>query len=89
MTMRVHTNVVSNKAIILLTFVYEELCALCSSQNFIRVIESRRIIWAGNVACMGDRSSYRVLVGRSEGKKSIAGPRRRWDGSIEMHIQDV
>jgi hypothetical protein len=53
------------------------------------MIKARRMTWAGNVACMGDRSSYRVLVGRSERKRSPAGPRRRWDDSIEMDIQEV
>ena len=33
------------------------------------------------MAYMRDRSSCRVLVGKSEGKRSLAGPRRRWDDS--------
>jgi hypothetical protein len=32
----------------------EELNDLYSSPNIVRVIKSRRIIWAENVACMGD-----------------------------------
>ena len=41
----------------------EELCALYSSPNIIRVIKSRRMRRAGHVACMGDRrGAYRVLV---------------------------
>jgi hypothetical protein len=31
----------------------KELYALYSSQNIIRVIKSRRLRWAGHVACMG------------------------------------
>jgi hypothetical protein len=35
----------------------------------IRVIKSRRMRWAGHVARKGDRrGSYRVLVGKTEGK---------------------
>ena len=32
----------------------EELYDLYSSQNIIRVIKSRRMKWAGHVACMGE-----------------------------------
>jgi hypothetical protein len=46
-----------------------ELHSLYSSSNIVRVIESRRIRWAGHVACMGEgRGVYRVLIGRPEGK---------------------
>jgi hypothetical protein len=31
----------------------DELCNLYSSPNIVRVIKSRRIRWAGHVACMG------------------------------------
>jgi hypothetical protein len=40
----------------------EELYALYSSPNIIRVIKSRRLRWTGHVACMR-RDGYRVLVG--------------------------
>ena len=43
-----------------------ELYALYSSPNIIRVIKSGRLRWAGHVACMGDRrGAYRILVGKS------------------------
>jgi hypothetical protein len=46
----------------------KELYALCSSPNIIRVIKSRRLRWAGHVACMGERrGAYRALVGKPEG----------------------
>jgi hypothetical protein len=35
----------------------EELNDLYSSPNIIQVIKSRRIKWAGHVACMGERRS--------------------------------
>ena len=45
----------------------EELNELCSSLNIVQVIKSRRMRWAGHVACMGDiRGVYRVLVRKSE-----------------------
>ena len=47
----------------------EELNDLYSSPNIVRVIKSRRIRWAGNVARMGEvRGVYRVLLGKPEGK---------------------
>ena len=42
----------------------EELNDLYSSPNIIRVIKSRRMRWAGHVACMDERrGAYRVVVG--------------------------
>jgi hypothetical protein len=51
---------------------------LCSSPDIIRQIKSRRMRWAGHVARMGEgRILCRVLVGKSEGKRSLERPRRR------------
>ena len=45
----------------------EELNDLHSSHSIVRVIKSRRMRWAGQVARMGERRSvYRVLVGKLE-----------------------
>jgi hypothetical protein len=52
-----------------------ELHSLYSSPNSVRVIKSRRMRWAGQMARMGEgRSLYRVLVGRPEGKKPPGRP---------------
>jgi hypothetical protein len=68
----------------------EELNDLYSSPNIIRGIKSRRMRWAGHVACMGEgRGAYRVLVGRPEGRRSLGRPRRRWEDNIKMDIQEV
>jgi hypothetical protein len=46
--------------------------------------------WADHVAYMGERRGVcRVLVGRSEGKKPLGRPRRRWEDNIKMDIQEV
>jgi hypothetical protein len=43
----------------------DELHNLYSSPNIVRVIKSRRMRWAGHVACVGEgRGVYSVLVGR-------------------------
>jgi hypothetical protein len=55
----------------------DELHALYSSPNIIKVIKSRRMRWAGRVARMGEgRGVYRVLVGRPGGKRPLRGPRQ-------------
>jgi len=47
----------------------EELNDLYSSPNIVRVIKSRIMRWAENVARMGEeREMYRVLVGKLEGR---------------------
>jgi hypothetical protein len=49
----------------------EVLHNLYSSPNIIRMIESRRMRWAGHVARMGERmNAYRILVGKPEGKET-------------------
>ena len=55
----------------------EELNDLYSS-NIVWVIKSRKMRWAGHIACMGEmRGVCRGLVGKPEGKRLIGRPRRR------------
>jgi hypothetical protein len=50
----------------------EELHNLYSSPNIIRMIKSRRMRWAGQVARMGEtRNVCRILVGKPEGKRPV------------------
>ena len=68
----------------------EELNDLYSSPNIVRMIKSRRMRWAGHVACMGEeRGVYRVLVGKPEGRRPLGRPRRRWVDNIRMDLQEV
>jgi hypothetical protein len=54
------------------------------------MIKSRRLIWAGHVVRMGERRGmYRVLVGKTEGKRQLGRPRRRWEDNIKMDLQEV
>jgi hypothetical protein len=56
----------------------DEIHILYSSPNIVRVIKSRRMRWAGHVSRMEEgRGVYRVLVGRSEGKRPPGRPRHR------------
>jgi hypothetical protein len=39
---------------------------------------------------MGEgRGVYRVLVGRSEGKRPLGRPRRRWEDNIKMDLREI
>jgi len=68
----------------------EELNDLYSSPNIVRVINSRRMRWAGHVARMGEeRGVYRVLVGKPEGRRPRGRPRCRWVDNIRMDLQEV
>jgi hypothetical protein len=67
---------------------------LYSSPNFVRVIKSRRMRWAGHVARTGEgRGVYRVLLGKPKGKRPLGRPRRRWEDNtrlrIKMDLQEV
>ena len=67
-----------------------ELNDLYSSLNIFRVIISRRIRWTGHVARMGERRGlYRVLMGKSGGKRPLGRPWRRWEDNIMMGLQEV
>jgi hypothetical protein len=68
----------------------EELSDLYFLPNIVRVVTSRRIRWAGHVACMGEgRCVHRVLVEKPEGKRPLGRPRRRWKDNIKMDLQEV
>jgi hypothetical protein len=68
----------------------EELYDIDSSPKIIRVIKSRRMRWAGHVACIGGRrGAHKVLVRRLEGKRPLERPRRIWEGNTKMNLQEV
>jgi len=68
----------------------EKLNDMYSSPNIEWVIKSRRMRWAGHVACMGKgRGVYRVLVGKPEGRRLLGRPRHRWEDNIKMDLQEV
>jgi hypothetical protein len=66
----------------------EELNDLYSLPNIVRVIKSRRMIWAGHVARLGEvRGVHRVLVGKPEGQRPLGRRRRIWEDNIKMDLQ--
>ena len=68
----------------------KELNDLYCSPNIVRVIKSRRMRWAGDVAGMGEeRGVYRVLVGKPGGRRPLGKPRHRWVDNIRMVLQEL
>ena len=68
----------------------EEFNDLYSSPNILHVIKSGRMRRAGHVARMGEgRGVWRVLLGKSEGKRSLERPRHRWEDNIKMDLREV
>jgi hypothetical protein len=35
------------------------------------------------------RTAYKILVGKSEGKRPLGRPRRRWEDSVKMDFRDI
>jgi hypothetical protein len=67
-----------------------ELHNLYWSPDIIRQMKSRRMRWAGHVACMGEgRNVYRVLVGKPKGKRPLERLRHRWEDGIKMDLRGI
>jgi hypothetical protein len=68
----------------------EERHSLYSSPSVIRMIKSRRMIWSGHLARIGEkRNAYGILVGKSDGKKPIGRPRLNLVDNIKMVLREI
>jgi hypothetical protein len=68
----------------------EELHHLYSSPDIIRQVKSRRMRWTGHVVRIReDRKVYKVMVGKSEGKRPLGRPRCRWEDGIRMVLREI
>ena len=68
----------------------EELYSLYRSPNIVRVIKSGKLRWADHVARMREgRSAFKILTGRSKGKRPSGRPRRRWEDNRKIDIKGI
>ena len=59
------------------------LLLLYNNPDIINVIKSRRLRWAGHAARMDEnRTAYKILIGKPDGKRPLGRPRRRWEDNI-------
>ena len=53
-----------------------------------RMIRSRRC--AGHVDRMEEgKSAFKILTGKSAGKRPLGSSRRRWKGNVKMDIKEI
>ena len=63
---------------------------LYSLPNILLVVKSKRMRWEEHVARMGKgRGVHKVLVGKSEGKRPLGTPRRKWEDNIKKDLQNL
>jgi hypothetical protein len=55
----------------------------------IRMSKSRRMTWALQVARMGKKNAYRILIGKPEGKRPLGRPRCWWVDRIKMDLREI
>jgi hypothetical protein len=54
------------------------------------MIKSKRMRWAGHEGRMKEkRNSYRIFVGKTEGKSPLGRLRRRWVDNIKMYLREI
>jgi hypothetical protein len=54
------------------------------------MLKSRRMIWGGHVARMGETTNaYRILMGKPEEKRPLGRPRRRWVDDSKMDLREI
>ena len=60
------------------------------SRNIVRAIKSRKLRWAGHVARMEDgRTAFKIVTGKSTGKRPFGKPRRRWEDHIRIDLEEI
>jgi hypothetical protein len=68
----------------------EELRNLYASQNIIRVIKSRWVKMERDIKLMAEmRNANNILVGKTEEKRPLGRPRRKWDDNIRIDLKEI
>jgi len=50
-------------------------------RNFHKGLGIRRVMW--------ERNAYKILIGKSEGKRQLGRHKRRWEGNIRMDLREI
>jgi hypothetical protein len=66
-----------------------ELHELYSAPSITRVIESRRMGWAGHEARMREGEVRKCLMGKPAVKRPRGKPRHRWEDDFKMDLQEL
>jgi hypothetical protein len=45
--------------------------------------------WARNLVRIREKNAYKVLVGRTEGKRQLGKRRRSWEENIKMDVREI
>jgi hypothetical protein len=65
----------------------EELHNFYCSPSVIRIVKTRTMRWAGNLALMEDkRIACIIFVGKLEGERPRGRTKRRWEDNIRMDL---
>jgi hypothetical protein len=67
---------------------YEHSERASDLQSIIRMMMLRRR-WAGYVARMGEKDTYRLLVGKPEGERPLGRPRCWWVDNIKRDLGEI
>jgi hypothetical protein len=63
---------------------------LYSLPNIVIKIKSRRMRLARHEASHGEiRKAYKILVGKSEGKRLLERLTRKWEDNINMNLREI
>ena len=60
------------------------------SPNIVRIIKSRRLRWTGHVVRMEEgKNAFKILISKPTCKRSLESPRRGWEDSIKMYLEEM
>ena len=69
---------------------HEDLHSLQCSPNIVTVIKCRRLRRSDHVARMEEgRSAFKILTGKSIGKRPLGIPGRRWEDNIRIYLEEI
>jgi hypothetical protein len=60
------------------------------SANITGVLKPTRVRWEGHIERVEQmRNEYKIVVGKTGGKRPVGKPRRRWEVYIRMYLREL